>query len=75
MKVKILIGFVHFKPDGDWIMAQEGQIIEMPEGADWIKKGIAVKVANIHPSKEVETATIQPGEISQPPAARRRAKK
>jgi len=44
MKVKALKGFTHFKPDGDWIMVQPGQELEMPKGADWLKAGLVVPV-------------------------------
>jgi hypothetical protein len=42
MKVIALKGFVHFKPDGDWLVVQPGQVLEMPEEADWLKAGLVL---------------------------------
>jgi len=81
MEVIALKGFVHFKPDGDWIMAQEGQVVDLPNGAEYIRAGLAMpvtkpyKTSKKHVSKPVETAVELTGEITRPPEAKRRKSK
>ncbi len=83
MKVKALRGFSAFV-DGSMVCASEGQVLELPKGADWLRAGLVVPaeegaeaedaateppaVAEVMP----ETASTGPAETATPAKPRRR---
>ena len=40
MKVIALIGFAGMAPDGQPFAFSEGDVLELPRGADWLKAGL-----------------------------------
>jgi hypothetical protein len=75
MKVKALKGFTAFVGE-DSVSASEGQVLEMPAGADWIKAGLAIAVEGELPDVVApETAAFEPAEAAVPAAARKRKPK
>lgn len=55
MQVLAIVPFVAMV-GGQSVIARAGEIVEMPEGADWVRAGLATPVEVI----EVETATAEP---------------
>ena len=69
MKVRVLKSFVgHYGEDNTFISAGMNDIIELPEGVDWLRVGL-VEVVKAEP----ESATVEPAEkAAKKPAKKRR---
>lgn len=55
MKVKALKGFSAFVGD-EMVCVSEGQMVELPKGADWVRAGLAVAVED----DETPAAVVKP---------------
>ena len=76
MKVTALVSFVGFS-GGVKVRANEGDVIDMPEGADWLSAGL---VEPFEEQKSVrkapESAAVEPSESAmKPPAKKRKSRK
>ncbi len=65
MKVKCVKSFVGFVGENS-VAASEGQVLEMPTGADWIRAGLAVAMPGEKEEpaakRAAETTAVQPPE-------------
>lgn len=57
-EVQAIKGFVYINEHGQKIRIDEGQVLEMPKGANWLDVGFAVP----YRASQVETATAKPAE-------------
>lgn len=68
VKVRAIKSFVGKGPDGIKYRANEGDVLEVPEGTDWIRAGLVVAVEDWD---EVETMAKEPAETAVKPKARK----
>ncbi len=75
MKVKVVRSFSAFVGDS-MVCGTEGQVLDSPAGADWIRSGLAVALEPETPEgaekRAPETAAVEPAENAALPAGKKR---
>ena len=72
MKVIALVSFVS-RIDGQTYRPAQGDEIDMPKGADWVKAGLAKKKSITKKAKAPESASVEtPESAVQPRATKKR---
>ena len=75
MKVKVVRSFSAFVEDS-MVCGTEGQVLELPEGADWIRAGLVVALEPETPARAgkraPETAVVAPADNAVLPAGKKR---
>jgi len=75
MKVKVVRSFSAFVGDS-MVCGTEGQVLDLPGGADWIRAGLAVALEPETPAgarkRAPETAVVAPADNAVLPAGKKR---
>ena len=78
MKVRVLKSFVgHYEEDGQLkpISAGMNDVIELPEGVDWLRVGLVEPVKEEGPRSGPESAALEPAEKAMKPAAKKKTRR
>lgn len=75
MKVKVVRSFSAFVGES-MVCGTEGQVLDLPAGADWVRAGLAVALEPETPEetekRAPETAVVEPADNAALPAGKKR---